>query len=183
MPEEIVVIKKYANRRLYNTETSTYVTLDDLSEMVKEGRDFEVVDAKAGTDITRQVLTQIIFEEETNGTALMPISFLRQMIRFYGDSLQGMVPSYLEASMDMFNQNRDKMQGNVDQLMGALTPFNMGVKGIEAMQKKNIDMFSNAFNMFSPFSLAEENADKEIEDISKQIEMLTEKLNTLKNNK
>ena len=105
-----VVIKKYANRRLYNTKSSAYVTLEHLSEMVKDGTDFVVYDAKSGEDITRKVLTQIIFEEESSGQSLLPIQFLRQLIRFYGDSMQALVPSYLEMSLDSFTQQQERMR-------------------------------------------------------------------------
>ena len=104
------IIKKYANRRLYNTETSSYVTLDTLSQMVKDGVEFEVFGAKSGNDITKSVLTQIIFEEEAKGQNLLPIPFLRQVISFYGDSMQAFVPSYLEMSMDSFTKKQDEMR-------------------------------------------------------------------------
>jgi polyhydroxyalkanoate synthesis repressor PhaR len=114
--QDPITIKKYANRRLYNTSTSKYVTLDDLSVMVKAGDDFVVVDAKSGDDITRSVLTQIIFEEEAKGENLLPVTFLRQLIQFYGDSLQSVVPNYLEASMDAFSSNQERMREYVDGL-------------------------------------------------------------------
>ena len=112
-----VTIKKYANRRLYDTESSAYITLDRLAQMVREGRDFEVVDAKTGEDITRQVLTQIIVEEEAHGSTMLPINFLKQLIGLYGNSMQNFVPSYLEAAMDAFQRNqsavKDAFSGNV----------------------------------------------------------------------
>jgi polyhydroxyalkanoate synthesis repressor PhaR len=112
-----VVIKKYANRRLYDTESSTYITLDRLAQMVREGREFEVVDAKSGEDITRQVLTQIIVDEEARGSTMLPTNFLKQLIGLYGNSMQNMVPSYLEAAMDAFQRNqsavKDAFSGNV----------------------------------------------------------------------
>src|ERR1700744_2455317 len=111
--DERVIIKKYANRRLYNTASSSYVTLDHLSEMVKEGTDFVVYDAKTNEDITRSVLTQIIFDEESRGTHLLPIQFLRQLIRFYGDSMQAFVPSYLELSLDGFTRQQERMRGRM----------------------------------------------------------------------
>src|SRR5690606_30237171 len=116
--DEVVVIKKYANRRLYNTATSSYVTLDHLCEMVKEGKEFVVHDAKTNEDITRSVLTQIIFEEEGKGQNLLPIKFLRQLIRFYGDSLQGFVPSYLELSMDSFAREQEKLRNRLASAFG-----------------------------------------------------------------
>jgi polyhydroxyalkanoate synthesis repressor PhaR len=108
-----VIIKKYANRRLYNTETSSYITLDHLAAMTREGRDFKVIDAKSEEDITHNVLTQIIMEEENRGQTMLPVSFLRQLIAMYGDSMQSMVPQYLEASMDAFRRNRETQHGNV----------------------------------------------------------------------
>ena len=107
---EPVIIKKYANRRLYNTETSSYITLDLLSQMTREGREFVVVDAKTGEDITHNVLTQIIMEEEQRGKNMLPVNFLRQLIAMYGDSMQSMVPQYLEASMDAFRKNQMQFQ-------------------------------------------------------------------------
>ena len=108
-----IIIKKYANRRLYNTARSSYVTLDHLAEMVREGEDFVVYDAKSGEDITRSVLTQIIFEEEAKGRNLLPVNFLRQLIRLYGDALQGIVPSYLESAMETFSHNQERMRGQM----------------------------------------------------------------------
>src|SRR3984957_11879352 len=118
-----VVIKKYANRRLYNTATSSYVTLDHLCQMVKHGDDFVVYDAKTGDDITRSVLTQIIFEEEGKGQNMLPISFLRQLIGFYGDSLQSLVPSYLEMTMSSFAKNQEQMRQYATETFGGLNPF------------------------------------------------------------
>ena len=142
-----VVIKKYANRRLYNTATSAYVTLDHLSQMVKEKTDFVVYDAKTGDDITRSVLTQIIFEEESKGgQTLLPISFLRQLISFYGDSLQGVVPQYLEMSMTQFARNQEQMRRYLQNAFG-FNPFQQ----FEAMGKQNMAMFEQAMRMFNPF--------------------------------
>ena len=143
-----VVIKKYANRRLYNTATSAYVTLEHLSQMVKEKTDFVVYDAKTGEDITRPVLTQIIFEEESKGgQTLLPIPFLRQLISFYGDSLQGVVPQYLEMSMSQFARNQDQMRRYLQNAFG-FNPFQQ----FEAMGKQNMAMFENAMRMFNPFA-------------------------------
>ncbi len=142
-----VVIKKYANRRLYNTATSAYVTLDHLAQMVKEKTDFVVYDAKTGDDITRPVLTQIIFEEESKGgQTLLPIPFLRQLISFYGDSLQGVVPQYLEMSMAQFARNQEQMRKYLQNAFG-FNPFQQ----FEAMGKQNMAMFEHAMRMFNPF--------------------------------
>lgn len=143
-----VVIKKYANRRLYNTATSAYVTLDHLSQMVKDKTDFVVYDAKSGEDITRSVLTQIIVEEESKGgQTLLPISFLRQLISFYGDSLQGVVPQYLEMSMTQFARNQEQMRSYMQNAFG-FNPFQQ----FESMGKQNMAMFENAMRMFNPFA-------------------------------
>jgi polyhydroxyalkanoate synthesis repressor PhaR len=142
-----VVIKKYANRRLYNTATSAYVTLDHLSQMVKDKTDFVVYDAKTGEDITRSVLTQIIVEEESKGQTLLPISFLRQLISFYGDSLQGVVPQYLEMSMTQFARNQEQMRSYMQNAFG-FNPFQQ----FESMGKQNMAMFEKAMRMFNPFN-------------------------------
>jgi polyhydroxyalkanoate synthesis repressor PhaR len=120
-----VVVKKYANRRLYNTESSSYITLDTLAEMVREGRDFVVFDAKTGDDITRGVLTQIIVEEEGKGRAMLPTGFLRQLIGFYGDSVQNLVPRYLEQALSSFARQQEQMRQAVQQTMGNFFPFGM----------------------------------------------------------
>ena len=145
--KDVVTIKKYANRRLYNTATSSYVTLDHLAQMVKEGTDFTVYDAKSGEDITRSVLTHIIVEEESKGQHLLPISFLRHLISFYGDSLQAVVPNYLEQSMQAFAQNQEQMRRVVQDSFGVMRPFGQ----FEKMGKQNMAMFENAMKMFSPF--------------------------------
>jgi polyhydroxyalkanoate synthesis repressor PhaR len=147
---ERVVIKKYANRRLYNTRSSAYVTLENLSEMVKEGIDFVVYDAKTGDDITRSVLTQIIFDEESRGQNLLPIQFLRQLIRFYGDSMQAFVPSYLELSLDSFTRQQDRMRGQVTGAIGVAP----GLGFMEDQVRQNLALFDRAMKMFTPFAFA-----------------------------
>ncbi len=143
-----ITIKKYANRRLYNTATSSYVTLDHLCQMVKDNEDFVVFDAKTGDDITRSVLTQIIVEEEGKaGQNLLPISFLRQLIGFYGDSLGGLVPRYLEHSMQVFHRNEEQMRHYVHNALDGLFPF----QSIEEVSKQNVALFESALKMFSPF--------------------------------
>src|SRR5271165_2896887 len=149
--EEPVVIKKYANRRLYNTGTSTYVTLEDLAAMVKNGEDFVVYDAKTGDDITRSVLTQIIFEQENKeGQNLLPIAFLRQLIRFYGDSMQMLVPRYLEVSIESLTREQEKFRNQMAQAfgVGAFT-------SLEEHVRRNMDMFERTFAMFAPFARRE----------------------------
>jgi polyhydroxyalkanoate synthesis repressor PhaR len=142
-----VVIKKYANRRLYNTRTSTYVTLDHLAQMVKDGTEFEVRDARTGEEITRQVLTQIIVEEESKGQHMLPIQFLRQLIGFYGDSLQSLVPGYLQMSMESFTKNQDAMRQKYADAFGG----RLGFKEFDQLTKQNLAMFERAMRMFSPF--------------------------------
>jgi polyhydroxyalkanoate synthesis repressor PhaR len=142
-----VVIQKYANRRLYNKATSTYITLDDLAGMVREGVDFTVHDAKSGDDITRKVLTQIIFEEESRGQNLLPIQFLRQLIRFYGDQMQALLPSYLELSLDSFIRQQERLRTQ----LAALNPT--GVGAYEDQIRQNLALFDRAMKMFSPFAL------------------------------
>ncbi|MCG8490727.1 MAG: polyhydroxyalkanoate synthesis repressor PhaR [Sneathiellales bacterium] len=144
--QDAIVIKKYANRRLYNTATSSYVTLDHLSQMVKDGTDFVVYDAKSNEDITRSVLTQIIFEEEAKGQNLLPINFLRQLIRFYGDSLQTVVPDYLDMSMRSFSSNQEKMR----EVMPDNLRENPLYRQFEEMGRQNMAMFTQAMKMFSP---------------------------------
>jgi len=135
-----VIIKKYANRRLYNTETSSYITLDHLAAMTREGRDFKVIDAKTEEDITHNVLTQIIMEEESHGQTMLPVNFLRQLISMYGDSMQSMVPQYLEASMDAFRRNQAQFRQAME---GAFSggPF-------AEIAKRNMDMFEAAASAF-----------------------------------
>lgn len=154
-----VVIKKYANRRLYNTASSSYVTLEHLSEMVKEGVDFVVFDAKTNEDITRSVLTQIIFDEESRGQNLLPIQFLRQLIGFYGNSMQAFLPSYLELSLDSFTRQQERMRTQMGVIAPGLAPnlgAGLGTVGgpqfLEEQVKQNLAMFDRAMKMFSPFA-------------------------------
>ena len=144
---ERVVIKKYANRRLYNTASSSYVTLEHLSDMVKKGVDFVVYDAKTNEDITRSVLTQIIFEEESQGQSLLPIQFLRQLISFYGNSMQAFLPSYLELSLATFAQQQERMRGQFQTL-------GVGGGAYEDQIRQNLALFDRAMKMFSPFAYA-----------------------------
>jgi polyhydroxyalkanoate synthesis repressor PhaR len=154
---EPTTIKKYANRRLYNTGTSTYVTLDDLAEMVKNGEDFRVVDAKSGDEITRSVLTQIIFEQESKGQNLLPITFLRQLIRFYGDSIQNLIPTYLDFTINSLVKDQEKLRS---QLMGAFGPSPFGPAALDVINeqvRRNTEMFEQAMRMFLPFGNKGEN--------------------------
>jgi len=181
--KEPVTIKKYANRRLYNTGTSTYVTLEDLASMVKNGEDFVVYDAKTGEDITRSVLAQIIFEQENKeGQSLLPITFLRQLIRFYGDSMQMLVPRYLEQSMQSFTGQQDKFREQMAQAFGGV-----GFGSLEDQVRRNMEMFEKTFAMFAPFArghskpAAEKPAQSagEMDELRRQVDDLQKRLDKL----
>jgi polyhydroxyalkanoate synthesis repressor PhaR len=148
-PAEVppVVVKKYANRRLYNTESSSYITLDNLAEMVRLGRNFVVYDAKTGEDITRSVLTQIIVEEEGKGRAMLPTAFLRQLIGFYGDSVQGLVPRYLEQALAAFAHQQEQMRSAMQKSMGNFFAFG----NMEEVGRQNMAMMERALSLFTPF--------------------------------
>ena len=174
---EPIIIKKYANRRLYNTDTSSYITLEDLAKMVRENVDFKVVDAKTGDDITHTILTQIIVEEESQGgQQMLPVSFLRDLISMYGNSMQSMMPSYLEASMANFRKNREQLQAAF-------------AKGIEAnplakMAEANLKMMQNAAEAFIPATRrnvdnAKKDADGELAEMRKQMAAMQKKLDEL----
>ena len=194
--DEPVIIKKYANRRLYNTGTSTYVTLEDLAAMVKAGEDFVVYDAKTSEDITRSVLTQIIFEQENKeGQNLLPITFLRQLIRFYGDSMQMLVPHYLEVSIENLTREQGKFRDQMAQAFGV-----SGFGPLEDMARRNMEMFQRTFGaMFAPFARREgqpaaaagadpekparssdtiDEMKKQMEEMQKRLDRLTDKGNT-----
>jgi polyhydroxyalkanoate synthesis repressor PhaR len=181
-----VVVKKYANRRLYNTATSSYVTLDDLARMIKEGGDFVAYDAKTGEDITRSVLTQIIVEQEQKGQNLLPISFLRQLISLYGDSMQFLVPGYLEQAMLAFAQNQEQMRRNLQATFG-IFPFGQ----FEEMGKQNMALFERALRMLAPYGLEgrppspdaassrANDEDPRLKRLEAQIDALTQQLNAM----
>lgn len=192
---DTVVIKKYANRRLYNTGTSTYVTLEDLAEMVKRGEEFTVQDAKSGEDITHPVLTQIIFElENKDGQNMLPIPFLRQLIAFYGDQMQMVVPSFLEQSMIAFAKEQQRFREQMNDAVGK-SPLEMmqlttPIKAIEEQTRRNVELFQNAMRMFSPFPppadpaeqpRAEEPAAKsdDLQELKEQIAAMQRKLDTM----
>ncbi len=193
-----ITIKKYANRRLYNTATSSYVTLDHLCQMVQDDVDFVVYDAKSGEDITRSVLTQIIVEEESKGQNLLPINFLRQLISFYGDSMQWMVPRYLEHMMEAFSQNQDRMRQSMQETFGGMFPFG----NLEEMGKQNMALFESAMRMFSPFGAnaegkplesaeapqpgaaeSKEGAKESLDALKAQIDQLQKQIDTLNKDK
>jgi polyhydroxyalkanoate synthesis repressor PhaR len=173
-----ITIKKYANRRLYNTATSSYVTLDHLCQMVQEGVDFVVYDAKTGDDITRTVLTQIIVEEEAKGQNLLPIKFLRQLIGLYGDSMQWMVPEYLDQVMEAFTTNQERMRQSMQESFGGMFPFG----NLEEMSRQNMTLFENAMKMFTPFKEppgAEPSAEAGAEPDAEQDAATTEEADSL----
>jgi polyhydroxyalkanoate synthesis repressor PhaR len=163
--KDSTTIKKYANRRLYNTGTSTYVTLQDLAEMIKSGEDFTVVDAKSGDDITRSVLTQIIFEQESKGQSLLPIAFLRQLIGFYGDSIQNLIPTYLDFSIDSLVRDQEKLR---NQMTNAFGPSALDV--ISDQVRRNTEMFEQAMRMFLPFGTAGATAQPKAPDATPGVE-------------
>lgn len=184
-----IVIKKYANRRLYNTGTSTYVTLDDLAVMVKKGEDFTVQDAKSGEDITHSVLTQIIFEQESKtGNTLLPISFLRQLISYYGDQMQMVVPSYLEHSMQAFTDQQAQMREQINKTLGD-TPLGKNLQVpmalIEETTRRNTELFQQAMKMFTPFAAAAPPKEtrkaepKDLDELKEQLRALQAKLDNL----
>jgi polyhydroxyalkanoate synthesis repressor PhaR len=155
--DEPTVIKKYANRRLYDTGRSSYVTLEDLCELVKEGHDFVVYDAKSGEDLTRQVLTQIIVDQESNGGQnLLPIGFLRQLIGFYGDNIGNLVPNYLEHTLENFAKNQEELRKQINKSIEGMFP----VPNLEEINKQNMAMFENAMRMFRPFGSGQGKDDK-----------------------
>jgi polyhydroxyalkanoate synthesis repressor PhaR len=177
-----VIIKKYANRRLYNTETSSYITLDHLAAMTREGRDFKVIDAKTEEDITHNVLTQIIMEEEARGQTLLPVNFLRQLIALYGDSMQAVVPGYLEASMESFRRNQAQFKSAVEGAF-ANSPF-------AEIAKRNMAMFEAAAEAFKPgapgapgtpgtAAAPETSKDDEIAALKAQLASLQDKIDKL----
>ena len=194
---EPVVIKKYANRRLYNTSTSSYVTLEHLSEMVRQGVDFTVQDAKSGDDITRSVLTQIIFEQESRGQNLLPVQFLRRLIRFYGDSMQGFLPPYLEMSMESFSKSQEQLREQMSRAFGGKTPMD----AFEEQARQNMSLFQQALSVWSPFAsggmaglsnsvrpaerssdrAAVEMGEEQIVDLKRQLEAMQKQLDAMTN--
>lgn len=190
---EPVIIKKYANRRLYNTAASSYVTLDHLSEMVRQGVDFTVQDAKTGDDITRSVLTQIIFEQESRGQNLLPVQFLRRLIRFYGDQMQGYLPPYLEMSMESFSKAQEQMRENMTRAFGASTPM----AAFEEQAQRNIALFQQAMKVWAPFAAGgtmpnfpgmpkvsigdedDESKDEQLAELRKQMEAMQKQLDLM----
>ena len=196
---EPIVIKKYANRRLYNTGESKYVTLDDLSEMVRANTDFIVLDAKSGDDITRSVLTQIIFEQESKGQSMLPVQFLRRLIRFYGDQMQGFLPPYLEMSMESFSKAQEQMRENMSRTFGAATPM----AAFEEQAQRNMALFQQAMKVWAPFATSgmpggvpgipgmtpskagadDEDKDEHLAELRKQMEQMQKQLDLMARSK
>ena len=178
-----VTIKKYANRRLYNTATSTYVTLENLAAMVREGTEFNVYDAKTGDDITRSVLTQIIMEAENSGTGMLPVPFLRQIIGFYGGNMDQVLGKYLEHSMQSFTGNQEKMRTLMQSMTGGMFPMAGAMGGLEEMGKKNMEMFERTMKMFNPMEAGsgagqsagerlKAESEKSLDELQKQLDQL-----------
>lgn len=180
---DVVLIKKYANRRLYNTQKSSYVTLDDLANMIKTGEEFVVQDAKSGDDLTRGVLTQIIFDAENNGNEMLPTNFLRDIIRLYGDTMQGMVPSYLEQAMANFAEQQEKMRESFEKAVSVASPF----AGFEQLSKMNSDWIKNSMKLFQSAtgaagegeSPAHESNSEELRNLKAQLNEMQAKLSKL----
>lgn len=191
--KEPTVIKKYANRRLYHTGTSSYVTLEDLAGLVRSGEDFVVYDAKSGEDITRSVLAQIIFEEESkDGQNLLPIAFLRQLIRFYGDSMQALVPRYLEFSMQNLAQEQNQFREHMSKAFSGGAFGGNAMDAIQAQTRANMTMFTDAFRLFNPFAAAaaakSETAQKATEsgdlgDLKRELSEMRDRLDKLARDK
>jgi polyhydroxyalkanoate synthesis repressor PhaR len=183
--QKVAIVKKYANRRLYNTGCSRYVTLDDLSQMVRQGQHFVVHDAKTGEDLTRSILTQIILEEDGKGRNLLPISFLRQLISFYDDSLRVFLPRYLELSMENFAGNQEQIRRYIEGTLGRFFPMNQ----FEDMARQNMALFQRAASLLNPLTgtdgeraqqtAAGAAAPSEVHDTSMQIKELNERIEAL----
>jgi len=179
-----VIVKKYANRRLYNTESSSYITLENLAEMIRKDRDFVVYDAKSGEDITRSVLTQIIVEEEGKGNAMLPTNFLRQLIGFYGENVPGVVPRYIEQAMSSFARQQETMRAAVQKTLSPFIP-----PGMEDVSRKNMQMMERAMTMFTPFyrdgetkagEAPTDDAQEEILSLRAEVERLQQQLAMLR---
>jgi polyhydroxyalkanoate synthesis repressor PhaR len=174
----VIIIKKYANRRLYNTATSSYVTLDNLSDMVRQGQEFTVTDARTAEDLTRQVLAQILYEKEAGGANMLPITFMRQMISLYGDSLQAMVPKYLDASMKAFSGNQERLR---HYMKGTMGPFYPQVENLETAARQNMALWEQGLKMLNPFGHPGEQNDLQV--IRQELANLHSEIDRLKKHK
>jgi polyhydroxyalkanoate synthesis repressor PhaR len=173
---EPVIIKKYANRRLYNTETSTYITLHDLADIIRAGRAVEVVDAKSGADLTRATLAQLILEEESRGAALLPVNFLKSVITFYDNSMQTILPHYLEMVMDVFQKNQNRIRDETNHALGGFSPFAQ-LQAMQTIQRKQLEQMQQVMGMFNPFLRPKDGAsaddrDKKIADLEAEVARL-----------
>lgn len=172
---EPVIIKKYANRRLYNTETSTYITQSDLAGIIRSGQNVEVVDAKTGEDLTRQTLAQIILEEESKGAAMLPVNFLRQIIGFYDNSMQSILPHYLEMVMDVFQQNQNRIKDETNKALGGFSPFAQ-FAAMQQIQRNQIEQMQQVMGLFNPFlrpmQSGEQDKDAKIRELQEEIARL-----------
>lgn len=170
---EPVIIKKYANRRLYNTETSTYITLVDLSEIIRQGRNVEVVDAKTGDDLTHATLAQIILDEEGKGAAILPVNFMKQIIGFYDNSMQTILPHYLEMTMDVFQKNQSRIREETNKALGGFSPFSQ-IEVMQQMQRKQVEQLQQVMGLFNPFMrpLTETDKDAKIKALEAELAKL-----------
>lgn len=186
---EVTIIKKYANRRLYHTEISQYITLDDVADMVRKGEDLKVVDARTGQDLTRTILTQIIVEQEAKGESMLPIKFLRQVIRMYSNNMRPMIPHYLDQTVDTLMNNQEELskywtsqidsaQKNITKLPAqAVAKFN---EGVEEIARQNMNIFETTMKLFSPFGIASQNDKKQkVETLRQQIRAIQNRINEL----
>lgn len=188
--DEPTIIKKYANRRLYDTGRSSYVTLEDLCEMVRDGYKFVVYDAKTGEDITRSVLAQILADKESGGESegLLPTNFLRQLIGFYGDSVQGLVPNYLEGTLDIFVKNQERLREQIAKSLEGMTNMKgmFAVPGVEEMNRQNMAMIERTMKMFTPFGMGLANSpgrggdkEKKMQELKQNIAEMQKELNRM----
>lgn len=179
MSAEPIIIKKYANRRLYNTETSSYITQNDLALLIRLGREVEVVDAKTGADLTRQTLAQIILDEENKGAAVLPVNFMKQLIGFYDNSMQTILPHYLEMMMETFKQNQNRIREETNKNMGAFSPFAQ-MEAMQSMQRAQIEQMQQVMGMFNPFLKPATGASPNAADKAKRIAELEAELARLR---
>ena len=170
-----VIIKKYANRRLYNTETSTYITQADLAGIIRSGQNVEVVDAKTGEDLTRQTLAQIILEEESKGAAMLPVNFLKQVIGFYDNSMQSILPHYLEMVMDVFQQNQTRIKDETNKALGGFSPFAQ-FAAIQQIQRNQIEQMQQVMGLFNPFLRSTQGSDADKDARIRELQLEIERL-------
>jgi polyhydroxyalkanoate synthesis repressor PhaR len=174
-PPDTIIIKKYANRRLYNTQTSTYITLSELADIIRTGQNVEVVDAKTGNDLTRSTLAQVILEEESKGAAMLPVNFIRSVIGFYDNSMQSVLPHYLEMVMDVFQQNQARIKDETNRALGGFSPFSQ-LQAIQTIQRKQMEQMQQVMGLFNPFLRPkEEDKDAKIATLEAELAALRAK--------